>query len=162
MLLTAIKEMRTGKGASVNAIFTYIRATYGYDLLKNRTHIRKTLAKLTSEGLVSQVKGRGLAGSFRLGKKYKETKKMSASASKFVRQKRGCDLTRNQTNNVFVWFFFNVLLLLLLDLQERREHAEENVSQTSQRQSGSGSAELPGGGRRPGTAQVRRRDTRGR
>lgn len=88
MLLTAIKEMRTGKGASVNAIFTYIRATYGYDLLKNRTHIRKTLAKLISEGLVSQVKGRGLAGSFRLGKNYKETKKMSASASKFVRIKR--------------------------------------------------------------------------
>lgn len=84
MLLTAIKEMRTGKGASVNAIFTYIRATYGYDLLKNRTHIRKTLAKLTSEGLVSQVKGRGLAGSFRLGKNYKETKKMSASAYKFT------------------------------------------------------------------------------
>lgn len=84
MLLTAIKEMRTGKGASANAIFTYIRATYGYDLLKNRTHIRKTLAKLISEGLVNQVKGRGLAGSFRLGKNYKETKKMSALASKSV------------------------------------------------------------------------------
>uniref|UniRef100_A0A4W6EYH5 SNF2 histone linker PHD RING helicase n=1 Tax=Lates calcarifer TaxID=8187 RepID=A0A4W6EYH5_LATCA len=75
MLLTAIKEMRSGKGASVNAIFTYIRATYGYDLLKNRNHIRKTLAKLIDEGLVDRVKGRGLAGSFKLGKKYKETKK---------------------------------------------------------------------------------------
>ncbi|XP_077476822.1 E3 ubiquitin-protein ligase SHPRH [Stigmatopora argus] len=75
MLLTAIKEMRSGKGASVNAVFTYIRATYGYDLLKNRNHIKKTLAKLTDEGLVEQVKGRGLAGSFRLGKKYKDAKK---------------------------------------------------------------------------------------
>ncbi|XP_068194536.1 E3 ubiquitin-protein ligase SHPRH isoform X2 [Antennarius striatus] len=82
MLLTAIKEMRSGKGASVNAIFTYIRATYGCDLLKNRNHIRKTLAKLINEGLVDQVKGRGLAGSFRLGKKYKETKKVVAGASK--------------------------------------------------------------------------------
>uniref|UniRef100_A0A674NYF6 SNF2 histone linker PHD RING helicase n=1 Tax=Takifugu rubripes TaxID=31033 RepID=A0A674NYF6_TAKRU len=78
MLLAAIKEMRTGKGTSVNAIFSYIRSTYGYDLFKNRTHIRKTLAKLISEGLVEQVKGRGLAGSFRLGKNYKETKKMLA------------------------------------------------------------------------------------
>ncbi|XP_074548952.1 E3 ubiquitin-protein ligase SHPRH [Halichoeres trimaculatus] len=78
MLLTAIKEMRSGKGASVNAIFTYIRATYGYDLLKNRNHIRKTLMKLIDEGLVDRVKGRGLAGSFKLGKKYKETKKTSA------------------------------------------------------------------------------------
>ncbi|TKS86976.1 E3 ubiquitin-protein ligase SHPRH [Collichthys lucidus] len=83
MLLTAIKEMRSGKGASVNAIFTYIRATYGYDLLKNRTHIRKTLVKLIDEGLVDRVKGRGLAGSFKLGKNYKETKKLLAGASKF-------------------------------------------------------------------------------
>lgn len=82
MLLTAIKEMRSGKGASVNSIFTYIRATYGYDLLKNRNHIRKTLTKLIDEGVVDRVKGRGLAGSFRLGKKYKETKKTLAAASK--------------------------------------------------------------------------------
>ncbi len=87
MLLTAIKEMRSGKGASVNAIFTYIRATYGYDLLKNRNHIKKTLAKLIDEGLVDRVKGRGLAGSFKLGKNYKETKKMLAGASKSVRTK---------------------------------------------------------------------------
>lgn len=86
MLLSAIKEMRTGKGTSVNAMFSYINSTYGYDLFKNRTHIRKNLAKLISEGLVEQVKGRGLAGSFRLGKNYKETKKMLAEASKFVRK----------------------------------------------------------------------------
>uniref|UniRef100_A0A3Q1EY68 SNF2 histone linker PHD RING helicase n=1 Tax=Acanthochromis polyacanthus TaxID=80966 RepID=A0A3Q1EY68_9TELE len=82
MLLTAIKEMRSGKGASVNAVFTYIRATYGYDLLKNRNHIKKTLMKLIDEGTVDRVKGRGLAGSFKLGKNYKETKKMLAAASK--------------------------------------------------------------------------------
>nr|XP_046268711.1 E3 ubiquitin-protein ligase SHPRH [Scatophagus argus]XP_046268712.1 E3 ubiquitin-protein ligase SHPRH [Scatophagus argus] len=82
MLLTAIKEMRSGKGTSANAMFTYIRATYGYDLFKNRNNIRKTLAKLIDEGLVDRVKGRGLAGSFKLGKNYKETKKMLAAASK--------------------------------------------------------------------------------
>lgn len=87
MLLTAIKEMRSGKGASVNAIFTYIRATYGYDLLKNRNHIRKTLTKLIDDGMVDRVKGRGLAGSFKLGKKYKETKKTFAGSSKSVRIK---------------------------------------------------------------------------
>lgn len=87
MLLTAIMEMRSGKGTSVNAIFTYIRATYGYDLLKKRNHIRKTLEKLICEGLVDRVKGRGLAGSFKLGKNYKETKKMLSGASKSVRIK---------------------------------------------------------------------------
>ncbi|XP_029982035.1 E3 ubiquitin-protein ligase SHPRH isoform X2 [Sphaeramia orbicularis] len=90
MLLTAIKEMRSGKGASVNAIFTYIRATYGYDLLKNRNHIRKTLVKLIDEGMVERVKGRGLAGSFKLGKNYKETKKMLAGASKFISKNTEC------------------------------------------------------------------------
>lgn len=86
MLVTAIKEMRSGKGASINAVFTYIRATYGYDLLKNRNHIKKTLAKLISEDMVEQVKGRGLAGSFRLGKNHKETQKMLAAASRSVRR----------------------------------------------------------------------------
>uniref|UniRef100_A0A8C7S746 SNF2 histone linker PHD RING helicase n=1 Tax=Oncorhynchus mykiss TaxID=8022 RepID=A0A8C7S746_ONCMY len=80
MLLTAIKEMRVGKGASVNAIFAYIRTTYRYDLLKNRNHIKRALGKLLDEELVERVKGRGLAGSFKLGKKYKETKKKTTTA----------------------------------------------------------------------------------
>ncbi|KAL2098878.1 hypothetical protein ACEWY4_005358 [Coilia grayii] len=75
MILTAIKEMKVGKGASINAIFAYLRSMFGYDPIKNRSHIKKSLAKLISEELVEQVKGRGLAGSFKFGKKYKETKK---------------------------------------------------------------------------------------
>ncbi|XP_067099259.1 E3 ubiquitin-protein ligase SHPRH isoform X1 [Osmerus mordax] len=80
MLLTAIKEMRVGKGASVNAIFAYIRTTYQYDLLKNRNHIKRALGKLIDEELVDRVKGRGLAGSFKLGKKYKDPKKKTPAA----------------------------------------------------------------------------------
>lgn len=79
MLLTAIKEMKVGKGASINAVFTYLRTMYKYDPLKNRTHIKKTLTKIITEGLVEQVKGRGLAGSFKLGKNYKEKKKKPVS-----------------------------------------------------------------------------------
>uniref|UniRef100_A0A8C7CHX0 SNF2 histone linker PHD RING helicase n=1 Tax=Oncorhynchus kisutch TaxID=8019 RepID=A0A8C7CHX0_ONCKI len=86
MLLTAIKEMRVGKGASVNAIFAYIRTTYRYDLLKNRNHIKRALGKLLDEELVERVKGRGLAGSFKLGKKYKETKKKTTTAKSVQRR----------------------------------------------------------------------------
>ncbi|XP_027028249.2 E3 ubiquitin-protein ligase SHPRH [Tachysurus fulvidraco] len=82
MLLTAIKEMKVGKGASINAVFTYLRTMYKYDPLKNRTHIKKTLTKMITEGLVEQVKGRGLAGSFKLGKNYKEKKKKPVSPQK--------------------------------------------------------------------------------
>lgn len=84
MLLTAIKEMRVGKGASVNAIFAYIRTQYQCDLLKNRNHIKRTLGKLIEEELVEQVKGRGLAGSFKLGKKYKEKIKKKTTTAKSV------------------------------------------------------------------------------
>ncbi|XP_048083229.1 E3 ubiquitin-protein ligase SHPRH isoform X1 [Alosa alosa] len=75
MILTAIKEMKVGKGASINAIFAYLRTMFRYDPIKNRSHIKKSLAKLISEDLVEQVKGRGLGGSFKFGKKYKDTKK---------------------------------------------------------------------------------------
>jgi len=87
MLLTAIKETRSGKGASVNAVSAYMRTAYGYDLPKNRNHVRRALAKLVDEGLVDRVKGRGLAGSFRLGKKYKdkEKKKMTTTTAVSVR-----------------------------------------------------------------------------
>ncbi|XP_026866989.2 E3 ubiquitin-protein ligase SHPRH isoform X3 [Electrophorus electricus] len=74
MLLTAIKEVKVGKGSSVNAVFTYLRDMYKYDPLKNRSHIKKALTKLLTERLVEQIKGRGLAGSFKLGKNYKEKK----------------------------------------------------------------------------------------
>ncbi|XP_056112007.1 E3 ubiquitin-protein ligase SHPRH [Rhinichthys klamathensis goyatoka] len=78
MLLTAIKEMKVGKGASINAIFAYLRTMYKYDTLKNRNHIKKILTKLISENIVEQIKGRGLAGSFKLGKNYKEKKRKPA------------------------------------------------------------------------------------
>lgn len=84
MILTAIKEMKVGKGASINAIFAYLRTMFRYDPIKNRNHIKKSLAKLISEELVEQVKGRGLAGSFKFGKKYKETKKRTPVKQKPV------------------------------------------------------------------------------
>ncbi|XP_028837995.1 E3 ubiquitin-protein ligase SHPRH isoform X1 [Denticeps clupeoides] len=78
MLLTAIREVMDVKGASVKAIFAYLRTIYNYDPMKNRNHIKKTLAKLISEENVVQVKGHGLTGSLRLGKSYKDKKKDSA------------------------------------------------------------------------------------
>uniref|UniRef100_A0A8C4RDU4 SNF2 histone linker PHD RING helicase n=1 Tax=Erpetoichthys calabaricus TaxID=27687 RepID=A0A8C4RDU4_ERPCA len=97
MLLTAIKEMKVGKGASINAIFSYIRATYRYDLQRNRRLIKRTLGKLIGENMVEQVKGRGLAGSFKLGKNYKETKKLRL-ATKQVKFQNLSFVTISRTN----------------------------------------------------------------
>ncbi|MGH0148478.1 UNVERIFIED_CONTAM: hypothetical protein FKN15_013513 [Acipenser sinensis] len=57
MLLTAIKEMRVGKGASVNTISMYIRATYRSDLQRNRHLIKKTkmnLFKVTQKAVLEE------------------------------------------------------------------------------------------------------------
>ncbi|XP_061599926.1 E3 ubiquitin-protein ligase SHPRH isoform X2 [Cololabis saira] len=92
MLITAIKEMRSGKGASINAVLAYVQDTYGYDIRnagsKTRNHIKKTLAKLVREGMVEQIKGRGLGGSFKLGKKFKRNEKLSAVTAKFSKRRR--------------------------------------------------------------------------
>ncbi|XP_025060640.1 E3 ubiquitin-protein ligase SHPRH isoform X4 [Alligator sinensis] len=75
MILTAVKEMNVKKGASIIAIFKYISAIYKYDIQRNRRLLKRTLEKLIADQVVEQVKGHGLAGSFKLGKNYKEQKR---------------------------------------------------------------------------------------
>uniref|UniRef100_A0A8C5TQU3 E3 ubiquitin-protein ligase SHPRH n=1 Tax=Malurus cyaneus samueli TaxID=2593467 RepID=A0A8C5TQU3_9PASS len=75
MILAAVKEMNVKKGASIIAIFKYISSIYRYDTQRNRRLLKRTLEKLIAEQMVEQVKGHGLAGSFKLGKNYKEQKK---------------------------------------------------------------------------------------
>ncbi|KFQ07679.1 E3 ubiquitin-protein ligase SHPRH, partial [Haliaeetus albicilla] len=75
MILAAVKEMNVKKGASIIAIFKYISAIYRYDIQRNRRLLKRTLEKLIAEKVVEQVKGHGLAGSFKLGKNYKEQKR---------------------------------------------------------------------------------------
>ncbi|XP_051469382.1 E3 ubiquitin-protein ligase SHPRH isoform X2 [Apus apus] len=75
MILAAVKEMNVKKGASIIAIFKYISATYRYDIQRNRRLLKRALEKLITEQVVEQVKGHGLAGSFKLGKNYKEQKR---------------------------------------------------------------------------------------
>lgn len=75
MVLAAVKEMNVKKGASIIAIFKYISAVYRYDIQRNKRLLKRTLEKLIAEQVVEQVKGHGLAGSFKLGKNYKEQKR---------------------------------------------------------------------------------------
>ncbi|XP_028912253.1 E3 ubiquitin-protein ligase SHPRH [Ornithorhynchus anatinus] len=72
MILTAVKEISVKKGVSIIAIFKYISTIYRYDVQKNRRLLKRTLEKLIAEHVVEQVKGHGLAGSFKLGKNYTE------------------------------------------------------------------------------------------
>ncbi|XP_042300764.1 E3 ubiquitin-protein ligase SHPRH isoform X2 [Sceloporus undulatus] len=85
MLLTAIKEMNVKKGASIVAIFKYVHAIYKYDIQRNRRILKRTLEKLIAEKIVEQVKGHGLAGSFKLGRNYKEQKCCDKSKKQKIR-----------------------------------------------------------------------------
>ncbi|NXY90136.1 SHPRH ligase, partial [Alcedo cyanopectus] len=75
MILAAVKEMNVKKGASIIAIFKYISTIYRYDIQRNRRLLKRTLEKLITEQVVEQVRGHGLAGSFKLGRNYKEQKR---------------------------------------------------------------------------------------
>ncbi|NXD19326.1 SHPRH ligase, partial [Spelaeornis formosus] len=85
MILAAIKEMNVKKGASIIAIFKYISSIYRYDTQRNRRLLKRTLEKLIAEQVVEQVKGHGLAGSFKLGKNYKEQKKRERTKEQVAR-----------------------------------------------------------------------------
>ncbi|NXH31396.1 SHPRH ligase, partial [Myiagra hebetior] len=85
MILTAVKEMNVKKGASIIAIFKYISSMYRYDTQRNRRLLKRTLEKLIAEQVVEQVKGHGLAGSFKLGKNYKEQKKRERTKEQVAR-----------------------------------------------------------------------------
>ncbi|XP_053568464.1 E3 ubiquitin-protein ligase SHPRH [Bombina bombina] len=93
MILAAVKEMSVTKGASIVAIFKYISSIYQYNVQKNRRLLKKTFEKLILENIIEQVKGHGLAGSFKLGKNYKEEKfhdksqKLRMKVAKKVQQK---------------------------------------------------------------------------
>ncbi|KAM6208233.1 E3 ubiquitin-protein ligase SHPRH isoform 2-T2 [Sarcoramphus papa] len=97
MILAAVKEMNVKKGASIIAIFKYISAIYRYDIQRNRRLLKRTLEKLIAEQVVEQVKGHGLAGSFKLGKNYKEqkrrerTKEQIASTSESIQKNQLTD-----------------------------------------------------------------------
>ncbi|XP_032909608.1 E3 ubiquitin-protein ligase SHPRH isoform X1 [Catharus ustulatus] len=85
MILAAVKEMNVKKGASIIAIFKYISSIYRYDTQRNRRLLKRTLEKLIAEQVVEQVKGHGLAGSFKLGKNYKEQKKRERTKEQVAR-----------------------------------------------------------------------------
>ncbi|KAM6433911.1 E3 ubiquitin-protein ligase SHPRH [Rhynochetos jubatus] len=85
MILAAVKEMNVKKGASIIAIFKYISAIYRYDIQRNRRLLKRTLEKLIAEQVVEQVKGHGLAGSFKLGKNYKEQKRRERTKEQIAR-----------------------------------------------------------------------------
>ncbi len=82
MVSAAIKNLKDRKGSSLAAIKKYISANYKADASKLAPFIRRYLKKAVESGKLSQVKGTGASGSFRLPKVEKKEKKVKKPAAK--------------------------------------------------------------------------------
>ena len=74
MVSAAIAALKDRKGSSLPAIKKYVAATYKVDIEKLAPFIRRFLKKAVADGKLTQVKGTGASGSFKLAKVEKEKK----------------------------------------------------------------------------------------
>merc|ERR1711884_307521 len=68
MVNAAIAALKDRKGSSLAAIKKYIQATYKVDVVKLAPFVRRYLKKAVVDGKLSQVKGSGASGSFKIVK----------------------------------------------------------------------------------------------
>ena len=76
MVNAAITNLKDRKGSSLAAIKKYIAANYKVDVAKLAPFIRRYLKKAVADGKLSQTKGSGASGSFKIGKATEEKKKV--------------------------------------------------------------------------------------
>lgn len=82
MVPAAIAALKDRKGSSLPAIKKYIAATYKVDVAKLAPFIRRYLKKAVADGKLSQTKGSGASGSFKLAKPAAVEKKVKKPAAK--------------------------------------------------------------------------------
>ena len=78
MVNAAIAALKDRKGSSLPAIKKYVAATYKVDIEKLAPFVRRYLKKAVADGKLTQVKGTGASGSFKLAKVEKEKKPKAA------------------------------------------------------------------------------------
>merc|ERR1712080_742056 len=82
MVVAAVTALKDRKGSSLAAIKKYIAANYKVDLVKVAPFIKKGIKALVAKGTLVQTKGKGAAGSFKIGKIEKPEKKKKPAAKK--------------------------------------------------------------------------------
>ena len=82
MVKAAIKALKERNGSSLPAIKKYIAANYKVDAAKLAPFVRRFLKKAVADGKLTQVKGTGASGSFKLAKVEKPKKVAKPKAKK--------------------------------------------------------------------------------
>ena len=86
MVNAAITNLKDRKGSSLAAIKKYIAANYKVDVAKLAPFIRRYLKKAVADGKLSQTKGSGASGSFKIGKATEEKKKAKKTPKKAAKK----------------------------------------------------------------------------
>merc|ERR1712012_1151327 len=86
-IAAAITALKDRKGSSLAAIKKYIGANYKVDLVKLGPHLKLAVKKGIEKKTLVQVKGKGAAGSFKLGK-VEKPKKPKAKKPKAKKPKK--------------------------------------------------------------------------
>ncbi|OXA60662.1 Histone H1 [Folsomia candida] len=66
MVINAVKSLKERNGSSLQAVKKFIADTYKVDTTKQATFIRKAITKLVETGKLTQTKGTGASGSFKI------------------------------------------------------------------------------------------------
>ena len=82
MVTAAIKNLKDRKGSSLAAIKKYISANYKCDVAKLAPFMRKFLKKAVADGKLTQVKGTGASGSFKVAASAKAEKPKKKAVKK--------------------------------------------------------------------------------
>merc|ERR1712173_574109 len=88
MIAAAITALKDRKGSSLAAIKKYIGANYKVDLVKLGPHLKLAVKKGIEKKTLVQVKGKGAAGSFKLGKVEKPKKVKKPKKPKTPKKKK--------------------------------------------------------------------------
>jgi len=82
MVMTAVRELKDRKGSSAQAIKKYVLTNFKVEEKSVSTYVRSAIKKSVSSGQLTQTKGTGANGSFKLGEVAKAKKATKSPAKK--------------------------------------------------------------------------------
>ena len=91
MVLAAVAGLKERKGSSLAAIKKYIAANYNCDVDKLNVHIKNAIKSGVEKKTLTQVKGKGASGSFKLGSKTDPEKAKAKKAKEVARKKAAAE-----------------------------------------------------------------------
>ena len=91
MVLAAVAGLKDRKGSSLAAIKKYIRANYNCDVDKLNVHIKNAIKSGVEKKTLTQVKGKGASGSFKLGAKTDPEKAKAKKAKTAAKKKAAAE-----------------------------------------------------------------------